>query len=522
MNNPFIHTQGKNLVDAQGNEILLKGIGLGGWLLPEGYMWKFPPEGDRPRKIEAYFNKCLGYEKAKLFWESYAYNFITLKDIQAIKQEGFNSIRLPLLGRFLITETSEKQEEHWKLLDRVIDWCEAERLYVILDLHGAPGGQTGTNIDDCEHDLPDLFTKRSHQVSTIKLWEELVSRYKDREIIACYDLLNEPLPSWFNKYNQKLISFYKELISSIRKIDPYHMISLEGVHWATDWTIFEEPWDNNVLYQFHKYWNNPDQASLQQYLDFRDKWSVPLFMGEGGENNKEWYTGTFPLLEDFNISYNFWTYKKMETTNSPYSISIPKNWDKLSSALSQGILIEAPILEEILNEYLENVKIEKCTYVPSVSNAIFRRPPLLIPAIFYQKSELASHHAFRTNIGFRVEDKVEIKFLDGHLGLPNFSHGQGQAWDKQDWLGLGCFEGDVLTYRVCSKHKQEYIVCIEIITECTSTIEVKLGLQVKSFQIMDLNRKTLTIGAFLFEQGNNDLEIKIRNGRIKLICITIR
>jgi endoglucanase len=91
-----------------------------------------------------------------------------------------------------------------------------------------------------------------------------------------------------------------------------------------------------VLYQFHKYWNNPDQASLQPYLDYRDRWNVPIFMGEGGENNPDWYIGAFNLLEEHHISWNFWTYKKMETTNSPYSIPMPKDWHVLAQAIASG------------------------------------------------------------------------------------------------------------------------------------------------------------------------------------------
>lgn len=48
----FIHAQGQKIVDGNGQEILLRGVGLGSWLLPEGYMWCFPNEGDRPRRIE--------------------------------------------------------------------------------------------------------------------------------------------------------------------------------------------------------------------------------------------------------------------------------------------------------------------------------------------------------------------------------------------------------------------------------------------------------------------------------------
>lgn len=522
MMNPFIHAQGKCIVDGQGNELLLRGIGLGGWLLPEGYMWKFPAEGDRPRRIEAYFTKVLGADKANAFWQDYHHNFITLADIQAIKSEGFNSIRIPLHGRFLLTVDNENNQANWELLDQVIAWCEAEKLYVILDLHGAPGGQTGSNIDDSDHDQPELFIKKSYQQLTIKLWEDLAKRYKDKEIIACYDLLNEPLPQWFSKYNSKLVIFYKQLIAAIRAIDPHHMISLEGVHWATDWSIFDETWDTNVLYQFHKYWNNPDQASIQRFLDFRDKWNVPLFMGEGGENNKEWYTGVFPMLEDFNISWNFWTYKKMDTTNSPYSIQTPKDWHRLSSALAQTELLDPKLIQEILNEYLENVKLEKCTYFPNVANAIFRRPPLTLPAIFFDWNNLPSCKAPRENCGYRVEDGVEIKFLDSHSTTPNFNHGQGQSWAKEDWLVLVAYEGDQYSYRVFSKHNQEYQVAIELIAEEPSLLEVTLGHQMKTIQLMDLNKKTMTIGSLLFEQGNNELEFRLVNGKIKLISILIK
>ncbi|NJO88333.1 MAG: hypothetical protein HC831_04720, partial [Chloroflexia bacterium] len=37
----FLHTQGQDIVNESGERIYLKGVGLGNWLLPEGYMWKF-------------------------------------------------------------------------------------------------------------------------------------------------------------------------------------------------------------------------------------------------------------------------------------------------------------------------------------------------------------------------------------------------------------------------------------------------------------------------------------------------
>ena len=34
----FLHTKGTQIVDESGQEIILRGIGLGGWMLQEGYM----------------------------------------------------------------------------------------------------------------------------------------------------------------------------------------------------------------------------------------------------------------------------------------------------------------------------------------------------------------------------------------------------------------------------------------------------------------------------------------------------
>src|SRR5262249_49363262 len=48
----YLHAQGEDIVNESGQKILLRGVGLGNWMLPEGYMWKFGDGGDRPRKIE--------------------------------------------------------------------------------------------------------------------------------------------------------------------------------------------------------------------------------------------------------------------------------------------------------------------------------------------------------------------------------------------------------------------------------------------------------------------------------------
>ncbi|MFF2885456.1 glycoside hydrolase family 5 protein [Paenibacillus sp. NPDC057967] len=466
----FVRADGQVLRNGDGEEFIFRGVGFGSWLLPEGYMWKFPKEGDRPRRIEGMIERLVGKEKAEQFWSSYYYRYITEEDIARIAEEGFNSVRLPINSRFLLGDDSvvtpdgltAYREDRLVLLDRMIDWCRMYGLYVILDLHGAPGGQTGANIDDSEFDRPDLFTDERHWRQTVDMWRMLASRYRDDWIIAGYDLLNEPLPEWFSTYNDKVMPLYREIVQAIREVDQRHMIILEGVHWSTDWSIFEDafgdnPIDDNVLLQFHKYWNNPDTESIAQYLELRSKWNVPIFMGEGGENNKDWYTGAFQLFEDHHISWNFWTWKKLDTTNSPCSIPKPEGWELLVDYLQGGKQPDAITAERILWDYLNLMKLAHCDYLPEVVRALLRRAPVRIPAVFYGYKGEGVSYGFGhpgTNraqdtaspTGFRAGDRTNIRFVDSARKAATFAHGGGEEWEPDQWLCLELAEGDWFSY----------------------------------------------------------------------------
>lgn len=94
----------------------------------------------------------------------------------------------------------------------------------------------------------------------------------------------------------------------------------EGSHWATNWEIFDEVWDHNSCLQFHEYWLPPDTAKIQKFLDARKALGLPIYMGEGGENNVEWLYTAWRLYEGNNIGWNFWPWKKIDTATSPASI----------------------------------------------------------------------------------------------------------------------------------------------------------------------------------------------------------
>ncbi|MCR4694389.1 MAG: glycoside hydrolase family 5 protein [Pseudobutyrivibrio sp.] len=439
-------------VFAGDKKIILRGMGLGNWLLPEGYMWKFYTKCDRPRRIEALIETLCGQEYALNFWDEFYSKYITKDDITWIRKQGLNSVRLPLNARHLFYLDTDLHlhfnEKTLNYIDQCLLWCKENEIYLILDMHAAPGGQTGTNIDDSQHDMPELFANPIYQDILEEAWCLLAQRYASEPTIGGYDLINEPLPNTQKQYNAQVAPLYHRLINAIRKIDSNHMIILEGVHWASDFSIFEEftkeELKDNVLLQFHKYWNNPDEESLVVFLESASRLEVPLWMGEGGENNLYWYTTAFPMYERAGIGWCFWSYKKMDTKNSPVNVDIPKNWDKLLSYLEGNALLTKEEARAIFDDYLD--KISHATYQESVINALLRKAPVSIPAFAFDKEQIVSRR--NNSVSFRTTQKAPLLFADGHSGEPNWKRYGGEDQPESEHLIISMQQGDMLGYHV--------------------------------------------------------------------------
>jgi len=227
-NAQFAHTDRKQIVDAAGKPILIRATNLGNWLVPEGYMWRFEGGPQSPSEIRALVFELLGPEGAATFWQKYRENYITREDIVLLHRAGFNTIRVPLHYSLFGSDDAEG----FKLLDRLIGWSRAENLYVVLDLHAAPGGQTGTNIDDSAG-YPWLYQSPQEQEHLIAIWRRLATHYRDEPIVLGYDLLNEPIPHFpkLAPLNPSLEPIYKKLTGEIRQVDAHHILFLGGGQW---------------------------------------------------------------------------------------------------------------------------------------------------------------------------------------------------------------------------------------------------------------------------------------------------
>lgn len=435
------------LIDGAGRDLLLRGVGLGNWMLPEGYMWRFGPGAESPREIEALVARLLGAEGASSFWTRFWDAFVSESDIVRIAHSGFDHVRLPINARVIQNPDGSMIEEGLALVDRLIRWCRTHGLWVLLDLHGAPGGQTGTNIDD-SLGRPDLFFDERHRVNTLILWRALAERYAGDTTVLGYDLLNEPLPhEWQHTFADELVALYRDLTREIRAVDPDHLIMYEGSHWATNWSIFTEVWDENSVLQFHKYWSSPDRASIAPFLEARDRLGLPIYMGEGGENTLPWLYTAFRLYESEGIGWNFWPWKKIDTVTSPASIVAPEGWDAVIAAIPGGDVPDAP---RIFDQLLEGMRIENCVWRPEVVAAITGVRPRVIPAWGFGFRGAGESFAVAggTHLdGIRADEAAGIRFAapGGNPENP-FEQSDGRAYRAAEELEVALDAGDWLEF----------------------------------------------------------------------------
>ena len=417
----FVRAEKGRIVGPDGAPVLLRGVGLGTWLLPEGYMWGFGDAAASPRQIEALVADLLGAEAAEDFWRVFRDRFVTAADVAAIGAAGFDHVRLPINWRVVMTAEGELIEDGLVLVDRLIGWCRDAGLLVLLDLHGAPGGQTGTNIDD-SLGRPDLFLDPRNADLTVALWVALAERYRRDTTVAGYDLLNEPLPNeWQHRFPDELVALYRRLTAAIRAVDPDHLIMYEGTHWSTNWSIFTEVWDPNSALQFHRYWMSPERAAIAQYVRVGEELGLPVYMGEGGENDPLWLAAAHQLYEDHRIGWNLWTWKKIETSTSPLSVRAPRGWARVVGyAAGTGPRPDRAEAAATFAELLENLAVDRCDLRPEIVAGAFRRAPVTLPAYAFTFRGPGESFAVADPVphpGLRADDAVTLRRRDGGSDL---------------------------------------------------------------------------------------------------------
>lgn len=359
----LVRTEGKNFIAPDGSVLHIKGISLGNWLMPEGYMFKFEV-AKSPRQIYGAFERLLGPARAAAFWGTYRDTYIGEDDIRFIKSVGFNTVRVPIHYGLFMSDDGVMAGEGWALLDRVLGWCRAAGLYAIIDLHAAPGGQTGINHDDGPG-YPLMFYVPRDRDLTVKLWQAIAQVHAGDPTILGYDLLNEPIAPYHDiaTLNPRLEPFYKRLTSAIRSVDPGRVAILAAGQWSSSFDMFGSPFAPNLAYTYHSFWASTKRDSIQRHLNFSNRYNVPLFLGETGELSDEWNAEFRKLHEEHGIGWSFWTYKNLDTPSTVVSIKKPDDWDDIAAYADGRTDAKPPdaVIERALAQYLDGVHLPNAT-----------------------------------------------------------------------------------------------------------------------------------------------------------------
>ena len=364
----FVHADGTRIVDGTGNSVLKRGMGLGGWLVPEGYM--LHTEAQSPTTIRADIVDVIGETATDQFYSAYHQNYVTREDIHELAAWGFDHVRMPFHYNMFSHARGVPNEWGFEVTDSLIAWCSEVGMHVVLDMHCAPGGQNHGPISDSDG-TARLWLADSNKTHTMMIWEAIATRYADEPWIGGYDLLNEPVLAEGVSL-QDFRRLYMDLTTVIRAVDINHILFIEGNWYATDFNGLTPPFDDNMGYSFHKYWSTNSLGSINSYLNMRDAYDVPLWMSETGENSNAWFHDAVQLFEENNVGWCWWTTKKVDTITSPYSAARPAAYNQLRDYWRTGNNKPSPsVAEAILMELAENLKTENCTLRPGVVASLF-------------------------------------------------------------------------------------------------------------------------------------------------------
>ena len=338
MKKEFVKVNGMEFTKT-GKPILFRGMGIGSWLNMEHFMLGIPTPDNQIRKT---VKEVFGKETADGFFDCFIRSFISDSDFAFLKKCGVNILRVPFNYRLFIDDQnpSEYKKEGLLYLDYLMDFCENYQIYLLLDLHTAPGVQNPDWHSDNNTGIPEFWHYKVFRDQIAALWGYIAEHYKEKEYLLGYDVLNEP---YLIDAPDVLTEFYLEVTESIRKSDPNHIIFLEGDHFAMQFDCIHEIKDENTALTFHYYptvWepelfeDTYDKAArcrkfqeiLDQIAGIREKFHRPILCGEAGydidKNNLphtlELLDETLTMFNEAEISWTLWCYKDAQFMGMVY------------------------------------------------------------------------------------------------------------------------------------------------------------------------------------------------------------
>ncbi|KAH8724184.1 glycoside hydrolase superfamily [Phaeosphaeriaceae sp. PMI808] len=289
----ILKVSGTNIVDGDGSHIILKGAGLGGHMNMENFITGFSGHEFEHRKA---MRQVLGEQKCNFFFDRFLDYFFTDADAKYFASLGLNCIRVPFNYRHFEDDLNPGvyKQSGFDLLERVVQHCQNNGLYVIFDLHAVPGGQNQDWHSDTGLNRALFWEFKNFQDRVIDLWVEIARRYKGNPFVAGYNPLNEPAdPDHVN-----LLKFYERVEGAIRAVDPEHILFIDGNTYAMDFSHFPPQPLPNSVYACHDYnmmgfptgdpYLGTDEqkkklrTSFERKVSYMRQHNIPIWNGEFG------------------------------------------------------------------------------------------------------------------------------------------------------------------------------------------------------------------------------------------------
>ena len=339
-----LHASGTNIVNASGTTVQLKGVNLGGWFIMEPFMTPIDSGGTYNTDMYGMMQELdsrFGVATEQSLLTTYQQSWITTADLDNIQNAGLNVVRIPIWWGMFFPLSSQShsafRSDSFTTLDSIINACASRGIYVILDMHGALGSQSGNEDTGHANDGGSngtYFSSSSDQSNTVWLWEQIASHYAPANFtnsatIAGFDLLNEPIGGT----TSQVVTQYNSLYTGVRSVDSTRMIFLETISSSSwDWSNLPAPSVNswtNVVYSTHMYAcsdptsctatdvSNQTTTTVNGYnAIITAGYNVPGYVGEYTAYNtgySEWQSAQ-TALANASLSRTAWNYKAQTTS----------------------------------------------------------------------------------------------------------------------------------------------------------------------------------------------------------------
>ena len=305
------------------------------------HLFEKEPSVFAAKQMDQILRQRFGEEGRRSFWNAFHDTWITERDFQLARAHGFNFVRIPFWYRWFESDDKPYQYNDYgfKYFDKAIAWAGKHRLYVMLDFHGAVGGQSPWDHTGTLSEI-EFFRNKEYQRRTASLWKAIATRYRDNPVVWAYDLLNEPFSA---KDQQNWSDAHDLLYDAIRKVDKQTIVVMEDGYKLEfpQWTkagFFPDPqmmgW-KNLIYSIHFYSGaDPlfsDEKGLadhtkrsQEVLRLaqleQNRHNVPIYFGEFSTmgNHPNDINGMRTFLTMFNrhgFHWSPWTWKYVDDDN---------------------------------------------------------------------------------------------------------------------------------------------------------------------------------------------------------------